>query len=128
MPGPVVREDTPTESGDQEEDFQAYQYKSLPNYRSIRLLILHSASKKDQEVSCELITKDLDVEPFDNQAHLEYEALSWSWGTAPADRKIKIREAEETHFLNVKPSLVHALVALRRKRRMRTIWVDAVCI
>lgn len=121
-------EDELSESGDQEGELEEYKYQSLPDFRSIRLLMLQSGSNKDQDVTCELITRNFDIEPSDDQAKVEYEALSWSWGPDSENRRIKIRESDETYYLSVKPSLVHALSALRRKRKVRTLWVDAICI
>jgi hypothetical protein len=85
---------------------------------------LQPASRRDQEIVCELIEKDIDDKKYPK---IEYEALSWSWGTSPWDEKIKIRDADEAYLFKVAPSIVHALTALRQKRRVRVLWVDAIC-
>jgi hypothetical protein len=114
-----------SEAGDREEQLKEYSYKKLAHLRSIRLLKLQPASTRDQEIVCELIERSLDEQ---NGKKIEYEALSWSWGTGPWNAKIKIREADETYVFKVAPSIVHALKALRQKRRDRVLWVDAICI
>jgi len=116
---------TESEAEDREEQLKEYSYKKLAHLRSIRLLKLQPASRRDQEIVCELIEKDLDDK---KESKFEYEALSWSWGTGPWDEKIKIREADEAYMFTVAPSIVQALTALRQKRRVRVLWVDAICI
>ena len=57
-----------------------------------------------------------------------YEALSWAWGDSPWDHKINIREGNEDFWFHISPSLIAALTALRNRKRVRTLWVDAICI
>lgn len=116
---------TESEAEDQEEQLKEYSYKKLAHLRSIRLLKLQPARKRDQEIVCELIEKDLDDK---RDPKFEYEALSWSWGTGPWNKKIKIHEADEAYVFKVAPSIVQALTALRQRRRVRVLWVDAICI
>lgn len=106
-----------------EENLNSYTYEKLSSRRSIRLLKLHPAARKDQEVICELVEKVIDDEVVN-----EYEALSWNWGTDGWERKIKIRKGDEAFVFNVPENLEHALIALRWKRKVRTLWVDAICI
>ncbi|KAF4943485.1 hypothetical protein FSARC_14908 [Fusarium sarcochroum] len=56
-----------------------------------------------------------------------YEALSYTWGTASSPRELcTIRINGFTH--RITPNLYDALVALRLPDRVRTIWVDSICI
>jgi hypothetical protein len=111
------------ESGDaQDETLRPYVYQRLTDTESIRLLKLHAGSKS-QEIVCDLVEK-----PLLGDDQLDFEALSWSWGTAPWDGKIKIRHGEEDFLFRVPPSLVNALKALRLRRKARTLWVDIICI
>lgn len=57
-----------------------------------------------------------------------YEALSWSWGKDEWNKRIEIDRDGVRHYFIVPETLIHAFSALRRKRRERTLWVDAICI
>jgi hypothetical protein len=104
------------------EELTEYVYTELEAPHSIRLLNLRPGGKKGGEVFCELLDKNLD------DIDIEYEALSWSWGTDPWDEKIKILHNGEDFFSRVPRSLVAALKALRYRRAVRTLWIDAICI
>ncbi|ORX95505.1 heterokaryon incompatibility protein-domain-containing protein [Clohesyomyces aquaticus] len=57
-----------------------------------------------------------------------YEALSWSWGQDDWDKRIEIDKDGLRYYFIVPETLIHAFSALKRKRRERTLWVDAICI
>lgn len=112
-----------SDSESEQEGLRPFRYSRLSTVRTIRLLKLQPSSKRDQEVICELVERDLD------QADgAEYEALSWNWPTELPNDKIKIRENDEAYTFDVSADLVQALTALRQKRRVRVLWIDAVCI
>ncbi|KIW01575.1 uncharacterized protein PV09_07049 [Verruconis gallopava] len=116
------REEDESDSNIEEEQLRPYQYNRLTSNHSIRLLKLHAGSKK-QDLVCDLVEEKLG-----GDHHVNFEALSWSWGTAPWTGRIKIREGDEDFVFNVPPTLVSALKALRLRRKVRTIWVDLICI
>jgi len=122
MPHIYDEESEASEAEQREEPLKTYTYNYLSASHSIRLLKLQPGASKDQEIICELVEADLD----NNKT--EYEALSWNWGTKPWNEKIKIRQADEAFVFHVPLSLAAALIALRRKSRARTLWVDAICI
>ncbi|KAJ2982620.1 hypothetical protein NUW58_g6403 [Xylaria curta] len=82
----------------------------------IRLLVLLPGEARDDLV-CTLRTVSLDsVSDFD--------AISYVWGDLPA--KLPIRVDGEVFFVTA--DLEAALRALRKPRKQRSVWVDAVCI
>ena len=54
----------------------------------------------------------------------QYEALSYTWG-AVSDKNVRI---QERYDILVTDNLYHALLRLRHKSQIRTMWVDAICI
>ncbi|KAK8064464.1 hypothetical protein PG994_007102 [Apiospora phragmitis] len=59
---------------------------------------------------------------------VEYEALSWCWGSDPPKYALKIEEGDNTYKFQVKRELALALKYLRLKDKVRTLWIDAICI
>ncbi|KAF2183789.1 hypothetical protein K469DRAFT_667475 [Zopfia rhizophila CBS 207.26] len=57
-----------------------------------------------------------------------YKAPSWSCGTKPWDKKIKIDKDGVRSYFEVPESLIEAFIALRGRRKERVLWVDAICI
>jgi hypothetical protein len=101
-----------------------YRYQRLADDRSIRILKLLPAARRDQEIVCEM-----EVQSFDHGDFLiDYEGLSWTWGGTPWTEKIKIQQNGQKFFFNVPPTLVSALKALRLRREARRLWVDCVSI
>jgi len=72
--------------------------------------------------------------------HLQYEALSYVWGTPTRNGRVFVRHQETGHHLNrdghaepavtlpVTKSLLDALDYLRNPQDTRTLWIDAICI
>ncbi|KAK8017008.1 hypothetical protein PG993_015197 [Apiospora rasikravindrae] len=59
---------------------------------------------------------------------VKYEALSWCWGSDEPRFALKIEEGDNTYKFKVKRELALALKYLRRKDRVRWLWIDAICI
>jgi hypothetical protein len=114
-------EPTMSESEESEEELTEYVYTDLAAAHSIRLLNLRPGGKKANEIVCELLEENLD------KIEIEYEALSWSWGTDSWDERIRIHHKGEDFFSNVPRSLISALKALRYRKAVRTLWIDAIC-
>ncbi|KAH0543391.1 hypothetical protein FGG08_002249 [Glutinoglossum americanum] len=107
------------------EDYQGlseYPYGDLAAPHSVRLLNLRPGGETASEIVCELIEENLDT------TKVEYEALSWSWGTDPWDETIRIHHKGVDYFVKAPLSLVSALRALRSRSAIRTLWIDAICI
>ncbi|KAK7433354.1 hypothetical protein QQZ08_000294 [Neonectria magnoliae] len=56
--------------------------------------------------------------------NLQYEALSYCWGTMVRTVKITVNGDD----LFITKNLYSALVRLRHKQRIKTLWIDALCI
>ncbi|KAK3364667.1 heterokaryon incompatibility protein-domain-containing protein [Lasiosphaeria hispida] len=62
------------------------------------------------------------------QREIRYEALSWCWGTDPPDYALLIKYNDKTFKMRVRKQLGLALKYLRRPNKIRTLWIDAICI
>ncbi|KAI1197345.1 heterokaryon incompatibility protein-domain-containing protein [Nemania serpens] len=80
--------------------------------------------KTEKEKAEELVKNWEDVEA----KKIEYEALSWCWGTDPEDYVLKIEENGKTYKKRVRKELALALKYLRLPYQTRTLWIDAICI
>ncbi|KAF4344564.1 heterokaryon incompatibility 6 OR allele [Fusarium beomiforme] len=98
-------------------------YKHLDSSRQeIRLLILHSSAKKEEEIKCTLSHTTLKSPT--NVKGPAYEALSYVWGEPDFSEPIILND----HTFYITPSLKYILSCLRRKDENRVLWVDAICI
>ncbi|KAM7198192.1 Heterokaryon incompatibility protein (HET) domain containing protein [Naviculisporaceae sp. PSN 640] len=87
----------------------------------IRLLVLYppdSSSKQARTIRCDLEYAYLSSKP-------QYEALSYTWGTAgeiPSEIKLGSQQFE------VRENVAAALRRLRHPKKARVLWIDAICI
>ncbi|KAL9615690.1 MAG: hypothetical protein Q9160_009331 [Pyrenula sp. 1 TL-2023] len=126
----------PVKTRDGRPIFMTSHYNKIPvkERGAIRILKVYPGAPEQTEVQCELIpgtilsdNDHLLPETPDSQFK-PYDALSWSWGKAPADSWISILKDETNYVKYVQPRLVTALRALRDGTYARYLWVDAVCI
>lgn len=89
----------------------------LPNTTSIRLLTVEAGSGSDAIVT-RLCVVDLD------QAHADYEAISYTWGAPQAEHTITV----DGKPVNIRINLQQALLRLRHSTQPRTLWCDYLCI
>ncbi|KAI0420321.1 heterokaryon incompatibility protein-domain-containing protein [Xylaria grammica] len=101
-----------------------YHYEPLPPIAEVgktpsftRLMHL-SPGTGTNTLECTLSIIDVANSP------LQYEALSYVWGTEKAQKPIKCYGYDIPITLN----LQHALLALRHPTLVRPLWVDAICI
>lgn len=92
-------------------------YPSLSLATSIRVCVL-SPGKPSDQISCHLITVDLEDDP-------EFEALSYEWRV--------LEHTKEDIILGGSPysiggNLHYALMELRSQDTERRLWIDALCI
>jgi hypothetical protein len=103
---------------------QAYQYRPLKN-DEIRILHIQPGEMKDT-IFIELSHEKLDenISP--------YHALSWAWGSGPSNNEIRIKDKgskDQTVFtIKIKENLASALRHLRWRHKIKSLWVDAICI
>ena len=96
-------------------------YPSLPldkDSRQIRILRLHPG--RDDALRGTLRVASLTDQPC-------YEALSYTWGRSTYEPQPCIILNENCN-LPLTDNLYHALTRLRRSRRSRDMWIDAICI
>ncbi|KAF7886448.1 hypothetical protein EAF00_010551 [Botryotinia globosa] len=94
-----------------------YQRPMNAQIHEIRLLELTKGSPSDP-VSCSMKLASLD------DANIEYEALSYVWGTLAGHVPIQVCGESFKATSNLELALRH----LRYRDRSRVLWVDAVCI
>ncbi|KAK8099024.1 uncharacterized protein PG998_012265 [Apiospora kogelbergensis] len=116
----------------------AYVYRPLKD-SEIRLLTLHPGEETD-EICIGLRHVELqDNVPLirsDDKPSIEYEALSYTWGTSISGQYVLVNAGNGDDDSNGSSQRVMAItdnlaVALRRLRNVvtaKTLWVDALCI
>jgi hypothetical protein len=62
------------------------------------------------------------------ELEVEYEALSWCWGSDKSSYGVVITKGTESYKMRIRKDLVLALTYLRHMDRKRTLWIDAICI
>ena len=82
--------------------------------RNIRLLRLES---RDDRLTLSLFSASLEDKPY-------YEAISYTWGNANKRKEIRCGD----QWVTVSENLYDALRHLRCADRIRTLWVDGICI
>jgi hypothetical protein len=115
---------------------EEYEYGPLEDMkRGIRLLRLRTGALDSEMIECEIFEVKFTENyiPYDPSlpdppVEIEYEALSWSWGTEIATYGITIVEGGKRYKKRVNRELALALKYLRRENRERVIWIDALCI
>ena len=94
-------------------------YQPLPTPTSTRVFTLQPGVW-DSPICLSLEEIDLDDKP-----HLEYEAISYTWGPPGEQRLIRIEGHEDVH---IRANLWNFIRRLRSEREPRTLWADAICI
>ncbi|KAL7906557.1 HET domain-containing protein [Trichoderma velutinum] len=115
---------------------------------SIRLLHLMPAcdSRADGSLSCRLVETKIADRSLDTfvhnkteQAHVKYQALSYTWGLPQFSKSLQILDNNDdndtfispnssTSEIRITENLYAALHSLRRPTETLVLWVDAVCI
>jgi hypothetical protein len=94
----------------------AYPDKQRLEGNQIRLIRVYPAGD-DQTLKCDLITRDL----TDN---LEYNALSYVWGSGASRKELLLHK----NTIEITENLYNALIRYRRSEHTQLLWADAVCI
>ncbi|KAF6220712.1 hypothetical protein HO133_003145 [Letharia lupina] len=99
-----------------------YQYSPLKeDLNEIRVLILQPGDfTADLHISIHKVGLTLDAPPI-------YEALSYVWGTTDNPVDIKIGPSGSDR-LAITQNLAVALPYLRYQDKIRTLWIDAICV
>ncbi|KAK8131376.1 hypothetical protein PG984_007814 [Apiospora sp. TS-2023a] len=93
-------------------------HKPLSSAGSIRVVDVLPASKDDLTIACKLREVNL------NNLGAQYEAVSYAWGDANDRKPIRC----DGQLLEVTVNCWDALYHLRQEDRVRTLWIDAICI
>ncbi|KAI7782308.1 ankyrin and het domain protein [Diaporthe eres] len=98
-----------------------YEYGPLPGTGYIRRVKLHPGTFE------EAVVISLDVVPFSEDQHFEYEALSYVWESPEQHEVIQVDENNGPIIL-ITPNFAIALTHLRRRDKPRILCIDALCI
>lgn len=93
-----------------------YKYRSLPNDRYIRYLVL-DPGKRDECLSGSLVIEHIDRVP-------EFDAISHVWGSSDQVSQMECNGK----IIRLTASLSDALRRVRRPDAVRNVWADQVCI
>ncbi|KAI9933594.1 hypothetical protein MW887_008067 [Aspergillus wentii] len=94
-----------------------FEYSPLSGFNSIRAIELEPSTVSESPIHCRLVELNLLQRPY-------YEALSYVWGNSPKRVSILVNGC----LFYVTPNLWSALFRLRRRKRGRLLWADAICI
>lgn len=98
-----------------------YYYEQLPD-QHIRLSTLYPGHfESDICLSLACVQLDIDGPP-------NFHALSYTWGDPTKVKSVTIMVKEELFTLAVTENLYTALKYLRSTNKIRTLWIDAICI
>jgi Heterokaryon incompatibility protein (HET) len=93
-----------------------YEYKTLPNDRYMRYLVL-DPGKDDESLSGRLVIEHIDRIP-------EFDAISYVWGSPDQISQINC----DGKVIHLTASLRDALRRVRLPNAVRNLWADQVCI
>ncbi|KAF3760555.1 HET-domain-containing protein, partial [Cryphonectria parasitica EP155] len=99
--------------------FPQYQYRPLPDGDYIRVLILEPGCGNEPLV-CSLKATDLS----DTETRIEYEAVSYAWGSGTKDQALLVNNS----LCIITRNLRRALEQTRYTDKQRRLWADSICI
>ncbi|KAM0544094.1 hypothetical protein ACHAPJ_011976 [Fusarium lateritium] len=111
------QEPTSTKSSHLENSTQTATYPPLNGTSAFRLLELQPSDSHLEPLVGQLVVSDITFQP-------DYEALSYVWGDVTPVKYIRLDEQD----VSITPNLHSALTHLRSTSKVRTLWVDALCI
>jgi hypothetical protein len=100
-----------------------YQYKKLPDVRTIRVLSIKRHVYKDGTESKSKFYYSLETVSLDDGQH--YEAVSYVWGDNHLSKCLVL---EDGSFVMITASLVEALPRLAESSITGYLWIDQLCI
>lgn len=102
-------------------DLLDFHYPRLRSVNSIRLVSVKPGTGS-KGIAIDLI--DSFVPGPNQQAHTEYDALSYTWGDSTQQKSITCNGKR----LRVTETLVEALRRFRDPLKERVLWIDQICI
>ena len=107
-----------------EEELQTpFCYNRLEN-DEIRLLQLHAFSGHGSSKILSADLKTIHLRDYAISTSIDFEALSYDWGTENADRILSLNNSS----FFIRPNLDAALRELGKGNTERILWIDAICI
>jgi hypothetical protein len=104
------------------ENLERYEYRSISeDSEDFRVVTIHPGENA-QEIHCTISHTSFRVDS--QEFNIEYEALSYTWGSNVKSHAIIFNE----RILPVTENLLAALRRFRLHDKPRTLWVDAICI
>ncbi|KAI1123577.1 HET-domain-containing protein [Nemania abortiva] len=100
---------------------ESYQYMPLQGRGSIRVLDLSPGSPESPSIHCNIRSVNIS-----GKTRPEFEAVSYTWGEDSPPESI-LCNTDNARLL-VSPNCHEMLRTLRDKDKVRTLWVDAICI
>ena len=121
--GPKRHEEHSPSIRNRQQEQTPLRYAALTDDQSSRFLKLHPGSWQ-APLCCSLFETKL------NRPILDFEALSYVWGTESATDELTLYDElnGDEMKMHIKPNLAAALRQLRYSSGSRNLWIDAVCI
>jgi hypothetical protein len=102
-------------------DLPPLRLEPLGSKRAIRILHVEPAQELDADIQCR--TEEICLGQNRGETP-HYEALSYVWGGRQGDQPIQCNGC----CVKVTSNCLNALRHLRYQHRIRTLWIDAICI
>ncbi|KAI1390721.1 HET-domain-containing protein [Hypoxylon trugodes] len=102
--------------------FNQYHYRALLAEDETRFIILDSATREDEPLSCSIIHRRRS-----NQAG-NYVAISYVWGEPDFSRSLKVKCDDDISYLKITPNVDVLLRRLRALKVLDCLWLDAICL
>ncbi|KAL5947227.1 hypothetical protein ACKVV1_000301 [Pyricularia oryzae] len=102
--------------------FNRYRYERLCARDEIGLLALDPAKRRDTPLSASLVHRRR------SEAIEEYSAVSYVWGQEKSIRSLEISDGSDTSYLRITPTVDVLLRYLRKTKKLRYLWIDAICL
>lgn len=99
-----------------------YQYRTLKDAQSIRLLYLHAVGSRHQ-LPIEVSLREFPIDEAPN-----FGAISYTWATEDGITALSQELLCGGAFIKITQNCEAALKRLRRPKEDQVLWVDAVCI
>lgn len=104
-----------------------YSYRPLDRASSIRILVLRPAPSFEDPLQAELVHADREAILDGGCRPNSYEAVSYCWGDPNFSLSIEIGR-ENLSSLAITENVDHMLRHLRKKDKVRNLWIDAICL
>ena len=102
--------------------FNAYEYESLSESDTIRLIHLDPATDNSAPLSCQIAKHRL------SNHCIDYSAVSYTWEKQSCHLTLEIRCDDDVSYLRIPPNVDALLRRFRAPISSRYLWIDAICL